>query len=62
MLIFVMYWLLNIYEGVLMSALPMAAHCQHVCVHFTSSIQLYCFTVYKNPFLPISTDIVCQEK
>ena len=31
-LLFVIYWLLDIYEGILMSASPMAAHCQHSLV------------------------------
>ena len=55
------FWLLNIYKGILMSALPMAVHCQHECKHFTLSIN---FTVllHKKLFLPINTDVVCKEK
>ena len=41
-LIFVIYWLLSIYEGILMSALPMVAHCQYACKRFALSVQLYC--------------------
>ena len=47
MLLFVIYCLLNIYEGILMSVLPMAAHCQHACKHFALYTQLYCSTTYK---------------
>ena len=47
MLIIVIYCLLNIYKGIIMSALPMAAHCQHVCKHFALYAQLYCSTAYK---------------
>ena len=50
MLIFVIYCLLNIYEGVLMNASPMAAQCQHVCKCFALSIHLYFSTAYKNSF------------
>ena len=46
-LLLVIYCLLNIYEGILTSALPMAAHCQHTCKHFALSVQLYCSTAYK---------------
>ena len=34
-----------------MSALPMAAHYQHVCKFFTLSIHLYFSTAYENSFL-----------
>ena len=47
MLLFVMYCLLNIYEGILMSTSSMASHCQHICKHFALSVQLYCSTVHK---------------
>ena len=60
-LIFVIYCLLNVYKRILMSALPMATHCQHVCKQFTLYTQLYCSTDIKL-FSPINTDIVCQEK
>ena len=46
-LLFVIYCLLNIYKGILMSALPMAAHCQHTWKCFTLYAQLYCSTTYK---------------
>ena len=46
-LFFVIYCLLNIYKGILMSAKPMAAHCQHVCKCFALYAQLYCSTTYK---------------
>ena len=49
MLLFVIYYcLLNICEGILMSASPMAARCQHACKRFTLSVQLYCFAAHKN--------------
>ena len=57
---FVIYCLLNIYEGILMSASPMAVHCQHAWKRFTLYAQLYCSTTYKT-FSPINTDAVCQE-
>ena len=60
MLRFAIYCLLNIYEGMLMSGSPMAAHCQHACKRFTLYAQLYCSTTYKT-FSPINTDAVCQE-
>ena len=60
MLRFVIYCLLNIYEGILMSGLPMAAHCQNACKCFTLYAQLYCSTTYKT-FSPINTVAVCQE-
>ena len=46
-LIFVIYCLLNIYKGILISTSPMAVHCQHVCKHSHLSVQLYCSTAYK---------------
>ena len=46
-LIFVIYCLLNICKGIVMSASPMAAQCQHACKRFTLSIQLHCSTAYK---------------
>ena len=46
-LLFVIYCLLNIYEGMLMSALPMVAHCQHTSKRFALYALLYCSIVYK---------------
>ena len=46
-LLFVIHCLLNIYEGMLMSASPMAAHCQHAYKHFALFVQLHCSTAYK---------------
>ena len=46
-LLFVIYCVLNIYEGMLMSATPMVAHCRCTCKHFALPIQLYCSTAYK---------------
>ena len=47
MLRFVMYRPVNIYEGILMSASQMAAHCQHACKCLALYVQLYCSTAYK---------------
>ena len=47
---FIIYCLLNIYGGILVSALPMVVHCQHACKRFALSVKLYCSTVYKNLF------------
>ena len=47
MLHFVMYCVLNIYEGILMSALPVVAHCQNKYKCFALSVQLYCSTAHK---------------
>ena len=41
------YWLLNICGGILMSTSPMAAHCQHAFKCFTLSVQLYCSTAHQ---------------
>ena len=46
-LLSVTHCVLKIYEGMLMSASPMAAHCQHACKRFTLYAQLYCSTAYK---------------
>ena len=37
----------HLYEGILTSASPMVADCQHVCKRFALSIQIYCSTAYK---------------
>ena len=37
----------DIYEGILTSASPMAAHYQHVCNRFDLSVPHYCSTTYK---------------
>ena len=42
-------------EGILVSASPTAAHCQHTCKCFTLSIQLYCSTVYNSSHQSILT-------
>ena len=44
------YCLLNIYEGILTSASPMAACYQHVCKCFAMFIQLYYSTTHKTLF------------
>ena len=41
---------MNIYEGILNSASPMPAHCQHAYKCFTMSVQLDCSTTYKTLF------------
>ena len=57
-LLFVKYCLLNIYEGILTSAPPMAAHCQHVCrpcpFNFTVLLHIKLFS-------QINTNVACQE-
>ena len=58
--VFVTYCLLNIYEGILISASPMSCYCQYACKCFTLSVKLYCSTMYKI-FSPIYTNVVCQE-
>ena len=59
---FVIYCLLNIYGGILMSPSPMAAHCQYSCKSFI--LCLFNLTVLPcvKLFSLINTDIVCQEK
>ena len=47
MLIFAIYWLLNIYKGMFMSASQIAAHCQHACERFALIVQLICSDAYK---------------
>ena len=47
MLVFVIYDLLNICKGIIMSTSPMTAHCQYMYKRFVLSIQLYCSTAYK---------------
>ena len=53
------YWLLNICGGILMSTSPMAAHCQHAFKCFT----LFNFTVllHIKCFSLINTDVVCKD-
>ena len=50
-LLFVIHCLLNIYEGIVMSASPMAAHFQHARKNFALSLRLYCSTTYKTHFV-----------
>ena len=57
-----MYWLLNIYRGILMSESPMAAHCQHTLKLFTCCSFNLTVSLYITCLLSINTDIVYQEK
>ena len=53
--VIILYCLLTIYKGILMSAKPMAAHCQHMCKCFA----LYAVIPHIKLFSPINTDVVC---
>ena len=54
-LLSVMYCVLNIYEGILMNALPVVAHCQNKYKRFALSVQLYCSTAHKTSRQSIPT-------
>ena len=57
----ILFWLLNIYGGYLMSALLLEAHRQSICQHFTLSFHhIYCSTAYQT-LASVNVDIVYQE-